>query len=146
MVTKIIIDLLNSDDIKFDNVVSNLEDYYESFGVDIQDMIISETDSDSMLESLYLFSGSSELSVFENALLKNEINIHKKLDFTNDLKSIILNNEIEDFKNRFITFDSLDELVDNFIKGYLTKDDILDKVITFGRESLTDTEIDILEG
>lgn len=144
MVTKVTIKNISDEVLleKHNEFFNNLFDYYENKGINIRSLILINEDEE--FEYIYLFLDSMDLKFFLNNLIENDIEILHQEDYTDKLLDIIKSNKLEEFMQKFVDLTFLEEVIRNFIINNVTKDIILDKMLDFGKESLNQLELEIL--
>lgn len=121
------------------------DEFEDANGFSIFDRMLVKDSDCGEFEYLYLFINQVELNSFMNILLDNGSTIFHKYDFTDDLINIIINNKLVDFKSKFeIDFD-FDELLGLFYNESITKDIVLDKICFSGKDSLNESDYNILK-
>lgn len=139
-----ILKIKNEDD-NNDQIYSIYEDFIDIYDFSIFDRVLINISDCDKYEYLYLFLDQEQLNVFINLLLEYDITIYSKEDYTDKLKSIIINNQLDLFKDKFLDLYSFDELIEFFYETNITKDDVLDKASFNGFNSLTDNDYKILK-
>jgi|DEB19_MinimDraft_2_1074335.scaffolds.fasta_scaffold168467_1 hypothetical protein len=121
------------------------DEFEDANGFSIFDRMLVKDSDCGEFEYLYLFINQVELNSFMNILLDNDSTIFHKYDFTDDLINIIINNKLDEFKSKFeIDFD-FDELLNLFYNESITKDIVLDKICFSGKDSLNESDYNILK-
>lgn len=124
------------------NLVNDLNDYEETNNSNLMSKIISYEDE--KYEHIFIFSNLMDVNFLKNKFIEMNIEILEFEDFTDTLINLIKENKLNEFKNKFDYFETLEDNFENFILRNITKDDVLDKIIDFGKSSLTDLENKIL--
>jgi hypothetical protein len=106
-------------------------------------MLVKDSDCGEF-EYLYLFLNQVELNSFINIVLAEDTTIFYKYDFTDDLINIIINNKLDEFKSKFELEFDFDELLGLFYDESITKDIVLDKICFSGKNSLNESDYNIL--
>ena len=107
-------------------------------------MLVKDSDCGEF-EYLYLFLNQVELNSFINIALAEDTTIFYKYDFTDDLINIIINNKLDEFKSEFELEFDFDELLGLFYDESITKDIVLDKICFSGKNSLNESDYNILD-
>lgn len=140
MVTKLKV-LENTDIV--DLVLVN-DKYYSQYKVEPLDLMLVESSPCGDYEYLYLFMDTMELNYFLSLLSERGIEVYENVDFTNTLKSMVKNNNLDFFKNKLSDLYTFNVLMDKFYGDVMTVDDVLDKMIDLGKDSLNNYDKKLL--
>ena len=126
--------------------ISNIDsEFYDRFDISLFDRILIKESTCGKYEYLYFFLSQEQINSLVNLFIENGVEILSKFDFTEEMVKYVKDNEIVNFKKQFIDFETKDELISLFYEKSVGKDDILDKIIKFGTESLTNDDFDVLK-
>ena len=145
MVYKIILNKIEDDIVlkEYYSILNDVIDYSENKGINIRENIFGYEDE--KFEYLFVFCNIMDFNFLKNLIIENNIEILESLDFTENLIKIIKDNQLNDFKQKLHDFSFIDEKINNFILSNISKDDILDKILDKGIESLSEIELEILQ-
>jgi hypothetical protein len=124
-----------------------LEEFRELHKIDMSNFMLVKESSCCKYEYLYIFLPNHKTNDFVKLIKEYGIELFMDFDFTNTLLDIVLNNDIDTFKNKF-TLDyniEFDELIDLFYDHAVTIDMVLDKANLLGFESLTERDYKVLK-
>lgn len=127
------------------DIYSIYHDFIDIHGLSIFDRMLVKNSLCGDYEYLYLFLNQEELNTFINLLLEKNISIYSKEDYTETLVRIVIDNRINYFKNLFDDIFNIDELIRLFYESTITKDNVLDKALFNGFDSLTDDDYKVLK-
>jgi hypothetical protein len=105
-------------------------------------MLVSDCDK---YEYLYLFMNDFEIQTFLNLLVEFKVEVLSRTDFTEEMIDVLMNNDIDKFKENFNGMTYLEEVIENFGFQNIDKDMILDKISKHGIKSLSDFDYKILK-
>lgn len=141
IVTKLTIN--KSTDYKRDEFI--FDSFSHEYGIDLLDVILSKTSSCGNYEIIYTFFSEEMVDYLINLFIELDVVIIKKEDCSSEVANLIINDELDSFKNEFDYIIEFDNLIDNLSKQEVVINVILDKILNFGKDSLTDKQISILK-
>jgi hypothetical protein len=126
--------------------VSDMERMFEdTHGIDFYDCMLVHDSVCREYEYLYLFMNDYEINTFLNLLVEFKIEILSKNEFTEKMTYIMMNNDIDNFKEKFNGMAQFDDVVRDFGFNNINKDMVLDKILKYGINSLNDIDYKVLE-
>lgn len=118
--------------------------YYSQYKVEPLDLMLVESSPCGDYEYLYLFMDTMELNYFLYLLSERGIEVYENVDFTDNFKTIVKNNNLDYFKSKLSDLYTFNDLIVKFYNDVMTVDDVLDKMIDLGKDSLNNYDKKLL--
>lgn len=126
--------------------VFDMEKMFEdTHGVGFSDCMLVKESECGDYEYLYLFMDDYKISSFFNLLIEFKIEVLSKINFTENMINILMNNDIEGFRTNFKGMSYFDKVIENFGFDNVDKDMVLDKILKHGLKSLNDFDYKVLK-
>jgi len=121
------------------------DSFSHKYGIDLLDVTLSKTSSCGNYDIIYTFFSEEMVDYLINLFIEFSVVIIKKEDCSSEVANLIINDELDSFKNEFDYVIEFDNLINTLSKQEVVVNAILDKVLNFGKDSLTDKQISILK-
>jgi hypothetical protein len=121
------------------------DSFSQEYGIDLLDVTLSKTSICGNYDIIYTFFSEEMVNYLINLFIEVDVVIVKKEDCSNEVANLIINDELDSFRNEFDYVVEFDNLINNLSKQEVVVNAILDKILCFGKESLTDKQISILK-
>lgn len=121
------------------------DSFSHEYGIDLLDVTLSKASSCGNYDIIYTFFSEEMVNYLINLFIELDVVIIKKEDCSNEVVNLIINDELDSFKNEFDYVIEFDNLINTLSKQEIVVNAILDKILNFGKDSLTDKQISILK-
>lgn len=121
------------------------DSFSHEYGIDLLDVTLSKASSCGNYDIIYTFFSEEMVNYLINLFIELDVVIIKKEDCSNEVVNLIINDELDSFKNEFDYIIEFDNLINTLSKQEVVVNAILDKILNFGKDSLTDKQISILK-
>jgi hypothetical protein len=121
------------------------DSFSHEYGIDLLDVTLSKASSCGNYDIIYTFFSEEMVNYLINLFIELDVVIIKKEDCSNKVVNLIINDELDSFKNEFDYVIEFDNLINTLSKQEIVVNAILDKILNFGKDSLTDKQISILK-
>lgn len=126
------------DEIIFDSFLNQYE-------IDLLELTLSKNSDCGQYQVIYTFFSEEMVDSLIDLFIEYDIIILKREDCSVEIVNFIINDELDSFKNEFDYTLDFDNIMESFSKQEIVLNAILDKICTYGKESLTDYQISILK-
>ena len=121
------------------------DSFSHEYGIDLLDVTLSKTSSCGNYDIIYTFISEEMVNYLINLFIELDVVIVEKEDCSNEVANLIINDELDAFKNEFDYIIEFDNLINTLSRQEVVVNAILDKILNFGKDSLTDKQISILK-
>ena len=131
-----------TDSDKFDFVFNS---FFEKYNIDLLEVSLSGASECGQYDIIYTFFSKEMVDHLTELMIEADITIFKREDFTNQIIKLIIDNDLESFKNKLDYVVEFDNIIDIVSEEEIIVDTILDKILNEGENSLTEREQFILK-
>lgn len=126
------------DEIIFDSFLNQYE-------IDLLESTLSKNSDCGQYQVIYTFFSEEMVDSLIDLFIEYGVIIVKREDCSVEVINFIINDELGSFKNEFDYTLDFDDIMKSFSKQEIVINAILDRICTYGKESLTEYQISILK-
>ena len=121
------------------------DSFLNEYGFDLFESVLSKNSDCGQHQIIYTFFSTEMVDFLIDLFIESDVSIIKREDCTSEIVSLIVNGELQSFKDEFDYILDFDNIMEVFSKHDVVINTILDKVSMLGKDSLTENQISILK-